>query len=104
MNVLYTSLADAFRANTRPVDGGHLVWTGYTDATSGTPRVCYRNQRYAVPRAAFLLHHGREPIGNPQPTCGMNDCVAGPHLADRPIRQANQRADRLYTAIFGEGA
>lgn len=96
----YASLEDAFRHGAEPTEDGHVHWTGYRDK-DGTPRVCYRQQPQAAPRVAFLLHHGREPVGKALPTCGVKGCIAGAHLADRPMREANQRADKAFTAIFG---
>jgi hypothetical protein len=99
----YVSLEDAFRQFAEPIDGGHVRWIGYRDK-DGTPRVCYRQVPQAAPRVAFVLHNGREPVGKALPTCGMKGCIAGEHLADRPMREANQRADVLYDAIFGGAA
>jgi hypothetical protein len=96
----YASLEDAFRHGAEPMADGHVQWVGYRDK-DGTPRVCYRQQPQAAPRVAFVLHNGREPVGKALPTCGMKGCIAGAHLADRPMREANQRADDLYGAIFG---
>lgn len=97
----YASLEDAFRHGAQAIDGGHVQWVGYRDK-DGTPRVCYRQQPQAAPRVAFVLHNGREPVGKALPTCGVKGCIAGEHLADRPMREANRRADALYGAIFGE--
>jgi len=99
----YASLEEAFRHGAEPVDGGHVRWIGYRDKDN-TPRVCYRQQPQAAPRVAFLLHHGREPVGKAMPTCGVKGCIAGEHLADRPMREASQRADALYVDIFGQSA
>lgn len=99
----YATLKDAFWHSAEAIDGGHVHWVGYRDK-AGTPRVCYRQQAQAAPHVAFVLHHGREPVGRALPTCGMKGCIAGGHLADRPMREANQRADALYGAIFGESA
>jgi hypothetical protein len=99
----YASLEDAFRQFAEPIDGGHVRWVGYRDK-DGTPRVCYRQVPQAVPRVAFMLHNNREPVGKALPTCGMKGCIAGGHLADRPMREAHRRADVLYGAIFGQSA
>ncbi|MFD1656951.1 helix-turn-helix domain-containing protein [Streptomyces caeni] len=99
--VTYASVEDAFRANTAPVDGGHVRWTGYTDSVSGLPVLCYRGRRQTAPRVAFTSHHGREPVGKVRRTCEYEGCIAGAHLADRLIREANQRADAAYPGIFG---
>lgn len=101
MTRLYKTLADAFQAHTKQLSDGHVAWVGYRDRYSNAPIVCFRYQRIPAPQAAFQLHHGRKPVGKPLPTCGMKGCVAGGHLADRPMRQANRRADALYGAIFG---
>ncbi|WP_330349243.1 hypothetical protein [Streptomyces sp. NBC_00582] len=97
------SFEDAFRKNTEALDDGHVRWTGYRDK-DGTPRVFHRRRPMAAPRAAFLLHYGREPVGKPLPTCRLKGCIAGEHLADRPMREANQRADALFAAIFEQPA
>ena len=94
------TLEEAFRKGTRPVDGGHLLWVGHRDKDN-TPRCCFSKTSLPAPRASFLLHHGREPIGKALPTCGLDYCVAGEHLADRPMREANQRADKAFAVIFG---
>ncbi|MGW5123229.1 hypothetical protein ACWEQ7_04035 [Streptomyces sp. NPDC004069] len=101
---MYPSLADVVRGNSEQLDDGHVRWTGYRDAHSNTPLVLYCGQRIPAPRAAFQLHYGREPVGKPLPTCGMHGCIAGEHLADRPMREANARVDILFTAIFGEAS
>lgn len=100
----YGSLEEAFRANTEPVDDGHLRWTGYADSRRGTPCVCFRQQRVTAARVSFELHHGRPPVGPVLPDCGMAGCLAGSHLADRPMREANRRADQAFAAIFGLSA
>lgn len=99
----YASLEDAFRRFAEPYDGGHVRWIGYRDK-DGTPRVCYRQVPQAAPRVAFVLHHGREPVGKAMPACGVDGCIAGAHLADRPMREANRRADRAFNAIFREAS
>lgn len=99
----YASLEEAFRQGTELVDGGHVRWVGYRDK-DGTPRVCFRQKPLAAPRVAFLLHHGREPVGKALPSCGVKECIAGGHLADRPMREANRRADKAFASISGVAA
>lgn len=94
----YASLEEAFRANTEMGNDGHLRWT------CGTPNVCFRQQRVPATRVSFELHHGRPPVGPVLSTCGLGGCVAGAHLADQPMRAANKRADKAFTAIFGQSA
>ncbi|WP_406168953.1 hypothetical protein [Streptomyces sp. NBC_00996] len=91
---------DVYRAGTEPVEGGHLRWTG-AHTSSGVPLIRSHSKQETVYRIAFRLHYGRDPEGNATPGCGMPGCVAGAHLADRLLRQANQRAANAYEAIFG---
>lgn len=95
----HATLVDAYRAHATPVDDGHVQWTGPMDGS--LPVVCHSGQRTPAPRVAFRLHHGRDPEGRLRRTCDMPSCAAGAHYADRRIRQANQRADRAFAAIFG---
>ncbi|PWI16062.1 hypothetical protein DI272_19220 [Streptomyces sp. Act143] len=67
-----------------PLRGGHRRWRGRFDAY-GIP---YANRSMTAYRLAFRVHHGREPVGRVQSTCTYKRCVAGEHLADRPMRQA----------------
>ncbi|WP_416976665.1 helix-turn-helix domain-containing protein [Streptomyces sp. T028] len=97
----YPTLVAVFRGNSEETEDGHVRWTGYRDASSNTPLLFYAGEKTPAPKAAFQLHYGREPIGKPLPTCGMTGCIAGAHLADRPMREANARADAAYDAIFG---
>jgi hypothetical protein len=107
----YTSEEDAYRSNSKAIDGGHQRWTGHTD-TNGHPRLNFRQQRLSARQIAFRLHHGRDPQGQLSVGCDMAGCVAGAHLEDqqirdarrRRIREANRRADSAFAAIFGGGA
>lgn len=99
----YTSLEDAYRSNSEAIEGGHARWTGHTD-TNGHPRLNFRQQRISVRQVAFRLHHGREPKGRLSVGCDMAHCVAGAHLEDQQIRDANRRADVVFKAIFGTAA
>ncbi|QTU64253.1 hypothetical protein [Streptomyces scabiei] len=98
----YSTLAEAFGDNTAPDGDGHLKWTG--PQAPGSPTVCFLRRRLKATRVSFELHHGRPPVGTARPACGMTGCLAGAHLADRPMREANQRADMAYSAIFGKSA
>jgi hypothetical protein len=70
---------------------------------------------YSAYRAAFRLHHGREPEGTVTSACDELLCVSGTHVEDRPMREQRQaaerrkrqeerRLDRLYSGIFGVAA
>ncbi|RSN13779.1 hypothetical protein DMH25_08300 [Streptomyces sp. WAC 01325] len=94
----YSSLEEAFHANTEPGDDGHLRWT------CSTPSVCFRQQRVPAARVSFELYRGRPPVGPVTSACGVSGCVAGEHLTDQPMRAANKRADKVFGAIFGKAA
>lgn len=94
------SFEDAFRAHAVPTEDGHARWTGPI-SSSNVPATWMSNKFRSAYRIAFELHHGREPVGRVKVACGMPLCVAGAHLDDRQIREANRRADTAYAAIFG---
>lgn len=79
-------------------DGGHLIWTGprsgrgYDLIASG--------RKYNARAIAFQRHHGRDPDGQTRRTCDQPDCIAGAHLTDRRIREANRRADTVFERDF----
>lgn len=93
----YPSLVEAFRANTRPVDGGHLEWTGGRQSTSGTPVVRYRDRAYTAGRLAFRLRTGRDPQGQVRAECGVEQCVAPEHVSDTAERQRTREQLRYLT-------
>lgn len=99
----YASIEDAYRSNSEATDGGHQRWTGHTD-TNGFPRLNFRQRRLSVRQIAFRIHHGRDPRGRLSVGCDMADCVAGAHMEDQQIREANRRADAAYAEIFGPPA
>lgn len=91
------SLEELFHARTRPVDGGHLEWTGHV-TPHGCPTVRSDGRQYSAHRIAFRLRHGRDAIGNARPGCGHDGCVAPDHVEDRPMRE---QLRTQYDAIFG---
>lgn len=97
----YASLEDAFHSNTERLPGGHLRWIGVIDGSRGGLIVCFRKERLSASKVAFRLWYGREPVGRALSTCGVQRCVEGAHLADRPMREANRRADAAFAKIFG---
>lgn len=80
----------AFDAHSRPVDDGHVEWTRVNAMKH--PQVAVHGVYYSVPRLAFLLGHGREPVGHVKATCDHDGCVAWQHLTDREIRNARAAA------------
>jgi len=75
------TLAEAIERRTTPTEDGHLLWIG-------GPHLGFRGQRYTSTQAAFLLGHGRDPVGLVRRTCTESDCVHHDHLTDELIRDA----------------
>ncbi|MEV6180147.1 hypothetical protein [Streptomyces sp. NPDC052015] len=90
---------EQWSANTEPVDGGHLRWTGRL--RDGAPAVTHEGRTLHVRRAAFERLHGRTPQGPVLPGCGWGPCVRPEHLEDRLVRE---RTDTTFAAIFGGAA
>ncbi|MEV5977544.1 hypothetical protein [Streptomyces sp. NPDC052114] len=91
---------DLFWRRTQPIDGGHLIWTGYRAprADGGCPLVRHGGRIHSAYRIAFGLRYGREPEGHVTPTCDVDGCVAPDHTQDRQIRE---RTKATFDAIFG---
>lgn len=94
-----TSPAEAFADRTRPVDGGHLEWTGTYLGT--TPAVEFDGNRFTAGRLAFWVRYERYPVGLVLPDCDYPGCVAPDHVQDQPMRE---QLRTQYTAIFGRAA
>lgn len=89
---------EAMALRTVPAEDGHLMWTG---ALGGRGTELWAEGRVHNARAiTFSKHHGRPPEGRLRRTCDRHGCIAGAHLADRRIRQANARADKAFDLIF----
>lgn len=94
------TLGQKWAARTRPVDGGHLDWTGERQTVSGTPVLRYWPDTYTAARIAFRIRTGRDPVGYARSECGRKHCVAPAHVDDTAIRQRDREALRL---IGGSG-
>lgn len=90
---------DLFWRRVRPV-GEHMEWDGNRNNRT-TPTLRHGGHQYTAYRIAFRIAHGREPVGQALPSCGHTQCVRPGHHADKPMRDAARRADRLYARIFG---
>ncbi len=91
---------DLFWRRVQPVDGGHILWTGYLangGAHGGCPVFRHGGKLWSAYRVAFQIRHGREPEGKVTPTCDRDGCVAPDHTEDRRIRE---RTKATYAAIF----
>jgi len=78
------TLEEKWQANTRPVDGGHLEWTGERGTASGTPVFRYREKPHSPAAIAFRIKHDRDPVGYAYAECGLKHCVAPDHVDDEP--------------------
>jgi hypothetical protein len=95
------TLEEKWALDTRPLDDGHLEWTG-EHATGGTPLVSYKDKHRSAAAVAFRIRTGRDPQGYAIADCGMHHCVAPEHVNDEAGRQqARQklRAERGLGAI-----
>jgi hypothetical protein len=88
---------EAFYQHTEPVPGGHLRWTIKLSSV-GRPVFGYQDGKISAYPLAFLIRWGREPVGQVQPGCDFEGCMAPEHVEDRPMREKNRAA---YAAIFG---
>ncbi|MFJ1695731.1 hypothetical protein ACIOHC_11355 [Streptomyces sp. NPDC088252] len=92
-----SSPQDLFRQRTRPVDGGHLEWTGYR-TNDGTPFFRWDRCGFTAGRVAFVMQHGRAPVGHVRPGCSYPGCVAPGHMEDQPMRD---QLKKQLAGIFG---
>lgn len=91
---------ERWAANTEPVDGGHIRWTGrLRDGT--TPAVLHEGRDASPRRIVFERLHGRSGVGRVLPGCGFGACVRAEHLEDQVMRD---KLDAQFASIFGEVA
>ncbi|MFF5404566.1 hypothetical protein ACFY8K_17005 [Streptomyces misionensis] len=93
-------IAEVWAARTRPVDGGHLAWTGFW-REGNCPVIKHSGEEYSARRVAFRMANGREPQGRVKAGCGWALCVRPEHVEDQPMRD---QLRTQYTAIFGAAA
>lgn len=89
-----------YLARTRQVEGGHVEWTGSTNFR-GAPSFRWQDRQYAALTVAFVMQHGRHPVGRVRPGCDYPECTAPGHVEDRLMRE--QLRTQL-TSIFGRAA
>jgi hypothetical protein len=92
------TVEEKFATYTRPVEGGHLEWTGRHHKANGTPVFTHREQTYTARSIAFRIATGRAPEGYVTPECENPECVAPAHVADEPGRT---RARAQFAAVLG---
>lgn len=90
------TIEDKWKLFARPVDGGHMEWTG-EHATGGTPLLTYKDKRWSAAAVAFRVRHHREPQGQVFAECGMRRCVAPDHVEDEPGRTKAREQLRYLT-------
>lgn len=93
--------AETLYTRTRPVPGGHLVWTGPYDGA--TPVLHLRGYRYPARDLFFQEHHGRQPVGGVTTSCDDTRCVAPHHLLDLGLRNAAAVDPVLAYLMLGLG-
>ncbi|MFJ3037765.1 hypothetical protein [Streptomyces tendae] len=101
------SVEDLFWRRTKPVDGGHLEWTGHrTNKGVGTTK--WQGTIYTAGRIAYRIRYGQDPAGHTHAPCGHDGCVAPAHIADskvvprrgRPGTGRRQNADRGQIVVL----
>jgi hypothetical protein len=85
-----STIEDKWRLYAKPVDGGHMEWTGERGMSSGTPLVSFKERHRSAAAVAFRIRTGRAPQGQAIADCGMKHCVAPDHVEDQPGRQRNR--------------
>ncbi|MEW2393100.1 hypothetical protein AB0933_32540 [Streptomyces venezuelae] len=79
------TMEEAWAQSTKPVEGGHLAWTGLR-GSSGTPVMTYREQSHSPAAIAFRIRTGRDAQGQAFAECGLRHCVAPEHVHDEAER------------------
>ncbi|WP_330348146.1 hypothetical protein [Streptomyces sp. NBC_00582] len=89
----HRTVAEVLALNSEACEDGHVRWTG--PHARGNPELWANGRRYNGRHEAFKAHHGRAPLGRVTASCGRPGCIAGPHLADRVIRDADAVLARI---------
>lgn len=89
------TLHEKWAARTRPVEGGHLEWTGERIGPGKSPVMRYKGATYSPTAIAYELRHGRPPQGYAIADCPHKQCVAPDHVDDEAGRQAKRQQLRL---------
>ena len=87
---LYATPEEKWQAHTRPVDGGHLEWTGERAKATGSPVMRLREVSYSPAAIAYRIKHGRDPHGYVKADCNMPGCLAPDHVEDEAGRHRNR--------------
>jgi hypothetical protein len=95
----YATAEQKWLDHVRPVDGGHLEWTGERSGRSNTPVMRFREKSARPSGIAFRWAHGREPVGQVRPECDYPHCQAPAHVDDEPGRQRVREALRTVRGL-----
>lgn len=96
-------LETKFIRHTRSAPGGHLQWIG-PRTQDLVPVLSHGPRRLTARRVAYVLEHGREPVGRVRPTCGFHWCVAPGDQADRidlDLQRSQARQLDAASALLG---
>ncbi|MFM9576804.1 hypothetical protein ACKI1I_03755 [Streptomyces turgidiscabies] len=83
-------LALAFLKRTRETENGHREWIGRP--AKGGGRFQHKGTAYTAFQVAFMLWHGRAPVGNVRPSCDVPTCCSPAHVDDQETRQRDRAA------------
>jgi hypothetical protein len=87
------------RAHLRPVEGGHVEWTGERSTGVGTPLLKWQGRSLSPAAMAFEERTGRAPVGMVFAECGFRQCVAPEHVDDEPGRQKVREQLRMLLGM-----
>ncbi|MFJ7337850.1 hypothetical protein ACIQUU_31955 [Streptomyces sp. NPDC101116] len=80
------TLEQKWRTFARPVEGGHMQWTGRRRA-GRPPAFTHHGREHTARTVAFRIATGRTPDGYVTAECDAPEwCVAPEHVADEPTR------------------
>ncbi|WP_405561889.1 hypothetical protein [Streptomyces sp. NBC_01180] len=83
---------------TRPVEGGHVEWTGRRTTSSQTPVMTHQGKAVTARPVAFRMRTGRDPVGYVTAECDYPGCVAPGCVDDEPGRT---RTRQQLAAVMG---
>jgi hypothetical protein len=84
------TLEEKWATFTRPLDGGHLEWTGERGNIASTPVMRHKEESHSPAAVAFRIKHGRDAEGYAIADCGLKHCVAPDHVEDEAGRRRNR--------------
>ncbi|MET9140526.1 WhiB family transcriptional regulator [Streptomyces parvulus] len=95
------SKAEVLALHVELYSDGHARWTG---PMAGRMAQLHAEQdRFNARRVVFEEHHGRPPVGRVRSNCGEQACIAGAHLIDRVLRDAQHPAVAGHSTALSEG-